>query len=192
MKMISSLLAALVVTLTWGHARILLPEQIELSHTIHGFCSVHYPEAFDPGEAYHLLFWFHGTNGRPNPGIGSAHGRYISIGMSHRKRESVEPGRYGSMHSEDCLTIRSKLEKAGLRLRRNVVAGMSKGGWTAFYIARNEPSGPHAIAICNNRFVTSAARLRDTRGFPSGWIPTRNSRLPCKRKPGSSIPGPLK
>jgi hypothetical protein len=123
------------------------PVRLDRPQTVHGFCSIHYPKDFDAAKAYHVLYWFHGTSGRPNPGIGRDHRSYISVGMSYRKREHVPPGEYGASHWVDCLAVRRELEEAGLNLRRNVVAGMSKGGWAGFYIGAERPEGPDAIAI---------------------------------------------
>ena len=43
--------------------------------------------------------------------------------------------------------MRKRLEDSGLKLRRDVVAGMSKGGWAGFYLGAEVPDGPDAIAI---------------------------------------------
>ena len=123
------------------------PTRYDRPNTEHSFVSLHYPKGFDPGKSYHVLYWFHGTGGQPNPGIARAHGSYIGIGMSYLKREHVPPGKYGAAHWDECQEVRKLLEQDGLKLRRDMVAGMSKGGWASFYLAAEVPDGPDAIAI---------------------------------------------
>ncbi|MGI9241045.1 MAG: alpha/beta hydrolase-fold protein, partial [Verrucomicrobiales bacterium] len=122
-------------------------EKLARSATDKGFVSVHYPPGFDPSKRYSVLYWFHGTGGRPNAGIGAGHERFVTVGMSYLKRENVEPGGYGAAHWSECLEVREALEAMGLKLDRNVVAGMSKGGWMSFYIASEVRQDLHAVGI---------------------------------------------
>ena len=122
-------------------------EKIVRPKTEKGVVSVHYPDGFDPAKRYSVLFWFHGTGGRPNPGIGRDHERFVTVGMSYLKSENVPAGEFGAAHWRECLAVREQLEANGLRLDRNVVAGMSKGGWMAFYIAAKPRVGLHAVGI---------------------------------------------
>ena len=71
----------------------------------------------------------------------------MTAGMSYLKRDQVPPGKYGAAHWEECLAVRAELEAQGLKLDRNVVAGMSKGGWMGFYIAAEPRDGLHAVGI---------------------------------------------
>lgn len=122
-------------------------QKIGRPKTEKGFVTVYYPDGFDAGKRYSVLYWFHGTGGSPNAGIGRGHDRFISVGMSYLKRDEVPAGGYGAAHWEECLAVRAELEKHGLKLDRNVVAGMSKGGWASFYIAAQPRDGLHAVGI---------------------------------------------
>lgn len=138
-------LSALFFLLPWAaSARV---EQLPRPETERGYVTLHFPEGFDVGKRYSVLYWFHGTGGQPNAGIGEGHDRFISVGMSYLKRENVGPDGYGAAHWAECLAVRAELEARGLELDRNVVAGMSKGGWMSFYITSEPREGLAAVGI---------------------------------------------
>ena len=139
--------ALLLLLLSLGTAAPAEFEKIERPRTEHGYVSVYYPEGFDKEKRHSVLYWFHGTGERPNPGIGLGHDRFVTVGMSYLKQENVPPGKYGEAHWQECRNVRAELESRGLKLERNVVAGMSKGGWMAFYIAEKVRDGLDAVAI---------------------------------------------
>jgi len=122
-------------------------EKLPRPATEKGFVTLHYPRGFDPAKSYSVLYWFHGTGGRPNAGIGAGHEQLVTVGMSYLKRENIEPGGYGAAHWSECQAVRGELEARGLKLDRNIVAGMSKGGWMGFYIGAEPREGLHAVAI---------------------------------------------
>ena len=140
-------LMSLLLLLVQGVAGAAQVEKVERPKTEHGFVTVHLPAQFDPEQSYSVLYWFHGTGGRPNPGIGLGHERLVTVGMSYLKRDQVPPENYGGAHWEECLALRAELEARGLKLERNLVAGMSKGGWMSFYIAAKPREQLHAAGI---------------------------------------------
>jgi len=144
----AALLALLIACGCWNSAQASdLPERVERPLTAHGFASIHYPPEFDPEKSYSVLYWFHGTGGRPNPGIGNGHEKLISVGMSYLKRDPERKENTGTAHWNECLAVRKELESEGLKLDRNIVAGMSKGGWMSFYVAAEPRESLHAVGI---------------------------------------------
>lgn len=138
----------LLIILMFGlPGRLLAEHRIDRPNTDKGFVTVHYPEGFDPARRYDLLFWFHGTGGSPNPGIGRRHEGFVTVGMSYLKRDHVPAGDDGGAHWQECLAVRQELETQRVKLDRNLVAGMSKGGWMSFYIAAKAREGLHAVGI---------------------------------------------
>ncbi|MEM7386424.1 MAG: hypothetical protein AAF514_15900 [Verrucomicrobiota bacterium] len=121
-------------------------EQLSFPETRHGHLTVTWPEESEE-KPWPILYWFHGTNGRPNPGLGQRLAHYVIIGMSYLKADEYEPGTYGKSHWELCLRARRELEERGHVFGRNLVSGFSKGGWMSFYIGSEAHEDLHGVAI---------------------------------------------
>ena len=97
---------------------------------------VYVPKNYDAGVAAPVIFFYHGTNGRPNFGALLEHtgGRdFVLVGMTYLKRGNLD-GSEANLRAEldQLFAVRDKLgERLNLDGRRVYIAGFSKGGWLA-------------------------------------------------------------
>jgi len=126
-----------------------LPTRFDLPGTVHEYATLDVAKQLDLSKPHPVLIWFHGTGGRPNSGLGKHHRQYVSVGMSYAlaDRILVNNAGFGTAQWELCEQALATVQKLGITPSRVVVAGMSKGGWTAFHAGTTVPDGPDAIAI---------------------------------------------
>lgn len=128
------------------------------------YCGVEEPRAGLP-----VVFYFHGTSGRPTVGLMRQYCRDLPcllVGMRYEHRGLLQA--QGEMIADELTRfqkVRARvLEEHEFNAQRVIVSGFSKGGWIAAFIAEKDPSIRGAAVL--GAGAVSKMPLLDTRPKP--------------------------
>ena len=123
------------------------------------------PENHEVGKSWPAVFFYHGTNGRPDTSLMRAHTEgkdWIVVGMPYAQRGTFQLTPEG-MEAELAIfrKVRAELQKrANLDPKRIYVSGMSKGGWVSELLLQKERSLAGAAILAAGHMSQLDANLK--------------------------------